>query len=199
MKHVERCLCQCQLQHQLFTQLSDLMMRRRSSTQLSIGRLANHLCSVAYPWRLYDMLVDLAEENMQVLVSAGDNLHQTLEAARQVTLADAQRQAKQLHAVRRVPHIQLRAPTWLHVRVLLAAMIVLESNHKQIDSSIAISDETDLLQVTGHLTTCRIEIGFALSQLAEGCDQFRDGQQVPAELFQSIGDRYMQQGRNYGK
>ena len=196
MKHYHRTQCQYRLQHRLFTELSDLLMRRRGACSTPLNRLANHPCSVAYPWRLYDMLIDLAEENMQVLVGAGDNLHDTLQSARQYTVGQLQHSQTK---IRPVPHIPLRAPTWLHVRVLLAAMIVLDGNQRQLQSSIAVSDETDLVRLTGHVDSCRIEIGFALTQLAEGCDQFRDGQQMPAELFQSIGDNYMQLGRDHGK
>ncbi len=46
--------------------------------QVDRCQVANHPCTVAYPLRLYDLVMELAYANVQVLVGAGDNLHATL-------------------------------------------------------------------------------------------------------------------------
>lgn len=180
-----RTLCQYRLQHRLVTELSDALMRRRTA-DTPIGRLSRFHCSVAYPWRLYDMVMELAKAGVPILVGAGDNLYDTLDCARQYTLGHVKELSHQSQTIQPVPHIPLRAPTWLHLRILLAAMIELSGVRQAAEAGPHTNSRV-------LVNRCQIEIGFAYVQLAEGCDAC--GHCVQSELFHSIGEHYMHLGR----
>lgn len=168
-----------QLQHDLLLQLANRMLSK-ATKQCSgpVGRLALSNVSVTYPWRLFDMLISLAQSRWGPLQYAGENLHQTLIVARS-------------HATE--PQVTLRAPYWLHTRLLLAAIGELERHCRRL-TSCEISEE-QIQQIRKTIPICQTDIGSSLTQLADSGDQSPVDQST-AELLHAIGTFYFENGVN---